>query len=148
MQFKSYQVYFVFAITLSLITGGASAHASTNTAAQIIAQKQTSLMESLCASGGSTLFSCNNLNIQNQNNKGNNVASQENNNDNNGKKGNDNGKGKSNNNGGNSATQIISQSQSSNQKSNCVSGGSTSNSCNNFNSQSQNNYGSNVLSQR
>lgn len=138
MKIQHYSILIISAIALSLITANLSAYATTS-AAQIISQKQQSLQESLCASGVSTSFSCNNINAQAQNNFGNNVAAQS------GGNGDDDD---DDDNDGNSAFQAISQSQSSDQDSNCVSGGSTSNSCNNFNSQTQNNYGSNVLSQR
>ncbi len=50
-------------------------------------------------------------------------------------------------NGGNKASQGIGQSQSSSQNSQCVSGGSTSASCNNISIQNQQNSGSNALAQ-
>ncbi len=50
-------------------------------------------------------------------------------------------------NGGNKASQGIGQSQSSNQNSQCVSGGSTSASCNNISVQNQQNSGNNALAQ-
>ncbi len=49
--------------------------------------------------------------------------------------------------GGNKASQGIGQSQSSNQNSQCVSGGSTSASCNNISVQNQKNSGNNALAQ-
>ena len=48
---------------------------------------------------------------------------------------------------GNRASQAIGQSQSSSQNSQCVSGGSTSGSCNNFSFQNQKNSGNNALAQ-
>ena len=51
-------------------------------------------------------------------------------------------------NGGNSADQEISQSQSSEQNSLCVSGDDTDDSCNNFNFQFQDNEGNNALGQQ
>jgi hypothetical protein len=51
-------------------------------------------------------------------------------------------------NGGNKASQGIGQSQSSSQNSQCVSGGSTSGSCNNVSVQNQQNSGNNALVQR
>ena len=50
--------------------------------------------------------------------------------------------------GGNKASQGIGQSQSSSQNAQCVSGGSTSASCNNINIQNQQNSGNNALAQR
>ena len=50
-------------------------------------------------------------------------------------------------NGGNKASQGIGQSQSSSQNSQCVSGGSTSASCNNISVQNQQNSGNNALAQ-
>ena len=49
--------------------------------------------------------------------------------------------------GGNKASQGIGQSQSSSQNSQCVSGGSTSGSCNNISVQNQQNSGNNALAQ-
>ncbi|GKS61493.1 hypothetical protein YTPLAS21_09510 [Candidatus Nitrosocosmicus sp.] len=103
-----------------------------NSVFQGISQEQLSTQLGLCISGVNTFISCNNLSVQNQENTGNNVAGQIG------------GGGYS---GGNFAAQGISQSQTSNQGSLCVSGGSTTASCNNFNSQTQVNYGNNVVGQ-
>ena len=99
-----------------------------NHAEQSISQSQASVQNALCASGGTTFLSCNNVNFQNQKNSGNNALAQS-------------GQG------GNSAEQSISQSQSSNQNSQVVSGGDTIGSGNNINVQSQENTGSNALAQ-
>ena len=90
------------------------------------------VQNALCASGGTTFLSCNNINFQNQKNSGNNALAQDDDDD---------GKG------GNSADQSISQSQSSNQNSQVVSGGDTIGSGNNINVQNQENTGNNVLAQ-
>ena len=82
-------------------------------------------------SGGTTFLSCNNLSFQNQKNSGNNALAQDD----------DDG------NGGNSAEQSISQSQSSSQNSQVVSGADTIGSGNNINVQSQENSGNNALAQ-
>ena len=102
-----------------------------NHAEQSISQSQASVQNALCASGGTTFLSCNNVNFQNQKNTGNNALAQDD----------DDG------NGGNSADQSISQSQSSNQNSQVVSGGDTIGSGNNINVQSQENSGNNALAQ-
>jgi len=88
-----------------------------NWARQLIEQSQSSNQNGLCVSGGNTLFSCNNTSFQNQFNVGNNALAQ-----------------KASGNGGNLAEQEISQSQSSNQDSQVISGGDTIGSGNNFNS--------------
>jgi len=103
-----------------------------NSVFQGINQEQLSSQLGICVSGVNTFISCNNLSIQNQENEGNNVAGQQ---------------GGGSGSGGNFAAQGISQSQTSNQGSLCVSGGSTTASCNNFNSQTQVNYGNNVVGQ-
>ena len=92
---------------------------------------QSSVQNALCASGGTTFLSCNNVSFQNQKNTGNNALAQDD----------DDGKG------GNSANQSISQFQSSNQNSQVVSGGDTIGSGNNINVQNQENSGSNALAQ-
>ena len=102
-----------------------------NVAQQVIEQSQFSIQNALCVSGSGTFVSCNNLSFQNQKNSGNNALAQQ---DGNGK-------------GGNSAEQSISQSQSSNQNSQVVSGGDTIGSGNNINIQSQTNSGSNAAAQ-
>ena len=104
-----------------------------NVAQQSISQSQASVQNALCASGGTTFLSCNNVSFQNQKNTGNNaLAQQDDDNDNN---------------GGNSADQSISQSQSSSQNSQVVSGGDTIGSGNNINVQNQENTGNNALAQ-
>ena len=103
-----------------------------NVAQQAIEQSQSSVQNALCVSGSGTFVSCNNLSFQNQKNTGNNALAQQN--DGNGK-------------GGNSAEQSISQSQSSEQNSQVVSGGDTIGSGNNVNVQSQTNSGSNAAAQ-
>ena len=102
-----------------------------NVAQQAISQSQASVQNALCVSGSGTFVSCNNLSFQNQKNTGNNALAQQG------------GNGK----GGNSAEQSISQSQSSSQNSQVVSGGDTIGSGNNVNVQSQTNSGSNAAAQ-
>ena len=102
-----------------------------NQASQSISQSQASVQNALCASGGTTFLSCNNVSFQHQKNSGNNALAQDD----------DDG------NGGNSADQSISQSQSSSQNSQVVSGGDTIGSGNNINVQSQENSGSNAAAQ-
>ena len=102
-----------------------------NVAEQSISQSQASVQNALCASGGTTFLSCNNVSFQNQKNTGNNALAQDDDDDN----------------GGNSAKQSISQSQSSNQNSQVVSGGDTIGSGNNINVQNQENSGSNAAAQ-
>ena len=99
-----------------------------NVAQQSISQSQSSVQNALCASGGNTFLSCNNVSFQNQKNSGNNALAQQ---------GGD----------GNSAEQSISQSQSSTQNSQVVSGGDTIGSGNNINVQNQENSGSNAAAQ-
>ena len=99
-----------------------------NKASQSISQSQSSNQNAGCVSGGTTFLSCNNLSFQHQKNTGNNALAQS-------------GQG------GNFADQSISQSQSSSQTSNVVSGGDTIGSGNNINVQSQENSGSNALAQ-
>ena len=103
-----------------------------NHAEQSISQSQASVQNALCASGGTTFLSCNNVSFQNQKNSGNNALAQDDDDD-----------GKS----GNSAEQSISQSQSSSQNSQVVSGGDTIGSGNNINVQNQENTGNNALAQ-
>ena len=102
-----------------------------NNAEQSISQSQASVQNALCASGGTTFLSCNNVSFQNQKNSGNNALAQDDDDDN----------------GGNSAEQSISQSQSSSQNSQVVSGGDTIGSGNNFSFQNQENSGSNSAAQ-
>jgi hypothetical protein len=103
-----------------------------NVAQQAISQSQSSVQNALCASGGTTFLSCNNVSFQNQKNTGNNALAQD-----------DDDKD----NGGNSADQSISQSQSSSQNSQVVSGGDTIGSGNNINVQNQENSGNNAAAQ-
>ena len=103
-----------------------------NHAEQSISQSQASVQNALCASGGTTFLSCNNVNSQNQKNTGNNALAQDDDDDYN---------------GGNFAEQSISQSQSSEQNSQVVSGGDTIGSGNNINVQNQENSGSNAAAQ-
>ena len=100
-----------------------------NVAQQSISQSQASVQNALCASGGTTFLSCNNINFQNQKNSGNNALAQDDDD------------------GGNSADQSISQSQSSSQNSLVISGGDTIGSGNNINVQNQENTGNNALAQ-
>jgi hypothetical protein len=104
-----------------------------NVAEQSISQSQASVQDALCVSGGTTFLSCNNVSFQNQKNTGNNALAQQDDDDDD--------------NGGNSADQSISQSQSSNQKSQVVSGGDTIGSGNNVNIQNQENSGNNAAAQ-
>lgn len=104
-----------------------------NVAQQSISQSQASVQNALCASGGTTFLSCNNVSFQNQKNTGNNALAQQDDDDDN--------------NGGKSAEQSISQSQSSSQNSQVVSGGDTIGSGNNINVQNQENTGNNALAQ-
>jgi hypothetical protein len=102
-----------------------------NHAEQSISQSQASVQNALCASGGTTFLSCNNVSFQNQKNSGNNALAQDD----------------DDHNGGNSAEQSISQSQSSSQNSQVVSGGDTIGSGNNINVQNQENSGNNAAAQ-
>ena len=104
-----------------------------NVAQQSISQSQASVQNALCASGGTTFLSCNNVSFQNQKNTGNNALAQQDDDDDD--------------NGGNSAEQSISQSQSSSQNSQVVSGGDTIGSGNNINVQNQENSGNNAAAQ-
>jgi hypothetical protein len=116
-----------------LQSGGSGSGSGDNTAFQGILQNQESEQNSGVVSGGDTFLSGNNVNDQDQTNFGNNAAAQ------------DSGSGSGS--GDNTASQVISQNQESEQNSACVSGGDTAGSCNNFNSQSQTNYGNNALAQ-
>ena len=104
-------------------------HNKKNKAKQSIDQSQSSNQNAGCVSGVTTFLSCNNLSFQHQKNTGNNALAQQ--------------AGQ----GGNSADQSISQSQSSSQNSQVVSGADTIGSGNNINVQSQENTGSNALAQ-
>ena len=104
-----------------------------NVAVQSISQSQASVQNALCASGsGTTFLSCNNVSFQNQKNTGNNALAQQDDDDGN---------------GSNIAKQSISQSQSSSQNSQVVSGGDTIGSGNNINVQNQENSGNNAAAQ-
>jgi hypothetical protein len=103
-----------------------------NVAEQSISQSQSSVQNALCASGGTTFLSCNNVSFQNQKNTGNNALAQDDDDDDS---------------GGNFAKQSISQSQSSSQNSQVGSGGDTIGSGNNINIQNQENSGNNALAQ-
>jgi hypothetical protein len=124
-----------------------------NRALQVISQDQDSDQTGLCVSGDGTFFSCNNVNEQDQTNFGNNALLQNSEGDDDdgygdyGWKGYKGSYGNSYDNDGNTAAQVISQDQDSDQDSACVSGGDTAGSCNNFNRQSQTNYGNNALLQ-
>ena len=48
-----------------------------NQAQQSISQSQASVQNALCASGGTTFLSCNNVSFQNQKNSGNNALAQD-----------------------------------------------------------------------
>ena len=102
-----------------------------NNAEQSISQSQASVQNALCASCELPFISCNNVSFQNQKNTGNNALAQDDDDDK----------------GGNSADQSISQSQSSEQNSQVVSGGDTIGSGNNINVQNQENSGSNAAAQ-
>ncbi|HET6590128.1 MAG TPA: hypothetical protein VFG45_08200 [Candidatus Nitrosocosmicus sp.] len=122
-------------VALALITSPLMAiddafatHKKGNKAKQSISQSQSSSQNAGCVSGGTTFLSCNNLSFQHQKNNGNNALAQS-------------GQG------GNFADQSISQSQSSSQTSNVVSGGDTIGSGNNINVQNQENSGSNAVAQ-
>jgi hypothetical protein len=108
--------------------------ATANDLEQEIEQSQYSTQLGFCVSGEDTFISCNNLNVQAQNNEGSNAAAQSS----------DGYKG-----GDNEAEQEIEQEQSSEQSAACVSGSGTFVSCNNINVQLQNNAetGSNALAQ-
>ena len=106
-----------------------------NHAQQSIEQSQSSVQNALCASGGTTFLSCNNVSFQNQKNSGNNALAQDTDDD-------------DNDDDGNRASQGIGQSQSSSQNSQVVSGGDSVGSGNNFSFQNQENSGSNALGQQ
>lgn len=112
------------AMTLNVFAQG-------NSVNQGIGQSQASTQLGICVSGDGTLFSCNNLSLQNQENSGNNAAGQQG----------------GNGNGGNSINQGIGQSQESEQNSAVVSGDDTVASGNNINVQNQENSGNNAAAQ-
>ena len=126
----SIAIVVAFALIVSPIVAVDDAFATKkkNKAKQSIDQSQSSAQNALCASGGTTFLSCNNVSFQHQFNSGNNALAQA-------------GQG------GNSVEQSISQSQSSSQNSQVVSGGDTIGSGNNINVQSQTNTGSNAAAQ-
>jgi hypothetical protein len=103
-----------------------------NSASQAIGQSQSSEQNSQVVSGEDTVASGNNINLQNQENTGNNALAQD---------GGDDGDG-------NSARQGIGQSQSSEQNSQVVSGEDTVASGNNINLQNQENTGNNAAAQQ
>ncbi|MBA2268025.1 MAG: hypothetical protein H0W19_06785 [Nitrosopumilus sp.] len=129
------------AVSFILLTGltamTLNAFAQGNSVNQGIGQSQASTQLGICVSGDGTLFSCNNLSVQNQENEGDNVAGQQGGNG-------DEYEG----NGGNSANQGIGQSQSSSQSSGVVSGEDTVASGNNINVQNQESEGNNVAGQQ
>ncbi|KAA2279347.1 hypothetical protein [Candidatus Nitrosocosmicus sp. SS] len=131
MKSKGLNIFIIAALSISLLASSAPVYAATNSVSQIISQIQNSLQRSSCASGGDTAFSCNNLLSQRQTNFGGNIGAQ----------------GSDNKWGGSKATQILSQQQSSNQRSSCASGGDTAFSCNNLLSQRQTNFGGNIGAQ-
>ncbi|KAA2282934.1 hypothetical protein [Candidatus Nitrosocosmicus sp. SS] len=118
----------LIASPLVAIDDAFATHKKANKAKQSISQSQSSSQNAGCVSGGTTFLSCNNLSFQHQKNTGNNALAQS-------------GQG------GNFADQSISQSQSSSQTSNVVSGGDTIGSGNYINVQNQENSGSNAASQ-
>ncbi|HYF99950.1 MAG TPA: hypothetical protein VD815_07650 [Candidatus Saccharimonadales bacterium] len=132
----------ILAISFILLVGPISmtmnVFATANTANQGIGQSQSSTQLGVCVSGDGTLFSCNNLNAQNQQNSGNNAAAQSGGDDDD----------DDDDDGGNTANQGIGQAQSSAQNALCVSGTGTFVSCNNLNAQNQQNSGSNALAQQ
>ena len=105
-----------------------------NSASQIIDQVQRSIQNSQVVSGDDIKDSGNNFNFQNQGNSGSNAAGQQG--------------GGDDDDDGNNSNQGIGQSQSSRQNSQCVSGGDTSDSCNNISFQNQGNSGSNAAGQQ
>jgi hypothetical protein len=130
------------AISFILLMGPTSmtldVFAQGNSVNQGIGQSQASTQLGICVSGDGTLFSCNNLSVQNQENEGNNAAAQSG----------GNGNGDDDDDGGNSANQGIGQSQSSSQSSGVVSGDDSVLSGNNVNVQNQNNEGNNAAAQQ
>lgn len=142
----------VIALAFIMLAAPASitsnAFAQGNHLNQGIGQSQSSTQLGICVSGDGTLFSCNNLNVQDQDNEGNNAAAQssgsdddDNHNDNH------NGNHHDNHDDGNSANQGIGQSQDSDQDSRVVSGDDSEGSGNNVNVQDQNNEGNNAAAQ-
>jgi hypothetical protein len=113
-----------------------------NTASQGISQGQSNTQNALCLSGALTGAACNNTSTQGQVNSGNNAISQQG-----GSSAHGSGSG-GHHKKGNSANQGISQGQSNTQNAQCVSGSSTSGSCNNTSVQGQSNSGSNAVAQK
>ena len=109
---------------------------SRNSAEQGISQGQSSEQSSQCVAGGDMDTSCNNIGAQNQANTGNSALGQQG------------GSGGNNGDGGDSADQGISQGQSSEQRSQCVAGGSIDASCMNISAQNQANTGNSALGQQ
>ena len=124
-------IFIMLTLAPALMAAPSNVYAQ-NKAAQSIEQIQGASQLGICLSGIDTFISCNNLNVQNQQNSGNNVAGQRG------------GSGKG---SGNSAEQAIGQAQDSRQLALCVSGDGTFLSCNNLNLQNQVNDGNNVLGQ-
>ena len=93
-----------------------------NVAEESISQSQPSVQNALWASGGTTFLSCNDVSLQDQKIRGNNALAQQDNDDDKDEK-----------DDSNFAKQRISQSQSSEQNSQVVSGGDTIGSGNNIN---------------
>jgi hypothetical protein len=113
-----------------------------NSATQGISQGQSNTQNALCLSGALTGAACNNTSTQGQVNTGSNAAAQQG-----GSSAHGSGSG-GHHKKGNSATQGISQGQSNTQNAQCVSGSSTSGSCNNTSVQGQSNSGSNAVAQK
>src|SRR5690606_23173105 len=111
---------------------GGSGKGSGNSAAQGIGQSQSSSQSSQCVAANDVDQSCNNISIHNQFNDGNNVLAQ------------DGGSGKG---SGNSAAPGIGQSQSTDQRSKCVSALSLHDARKNLNIQNQVNDGNNAAAQ-
>ena len=66
-----------FVLLLGPISMTMNVFATINTANQGIGQSQSAIQRGVCVSGNGTLFSCNNLNTQSQDNAGNNAAAQQ-----------------------------------------------------------------------
>jgi hypothetical protein len=113
-----------------------------NFASQAIVQEQDSEQNSLVVSGDDTKNSGNNINFQNQFNKGNNALAQSGGDDD------DDGYKHGDDDNGNFASQAIVQEQDSEQNSLVVSGDDTKNSGNNINFQNQENKGNNAAAQQ
>src|SRR5690349_11460703 len=107
-----------------------------NNSNQGIGQSQSSRQNSQCVSGGDASDSCNNINFKSEEKSGNNAAGQQG------------GGDDDDDSNGNNSNQGIGQSQSTRQNSQCVAGGSLSNSCNNLSFQNQENSGNNAAGQQ